>query len=494
MIRLASRTCYKISNFTHARCFSQSSEAFSVTNPYSGEVVTEIPLNTEFEFTEQVKKAKEVQKWWKDIDLSYKINVLEHMISHFQTNKEIVGKEITSQMGKPLNYAIGEINGIEERTKGFIQMAPDVLQPRIVQQDAQFSKTVHKEAKGVVMSLAPWNYPLLTAVNSIVPALLCGNTVLLSHGPVTPLVSSRFKTALDEAVVKVLKENVSILTDFHLDYTSLQAVIAKNLVDFVSFTGSTKIGQEIYQVVGKNTFIDVTLELGGSDAAFISQFQDESTFSNAVDTIVDGGFFNAGQSCCGIERVFVHEDVYDGFIQQVKELTEKSYEFGNPMNPNTTLGPLAKSQQVDFLLDVVEDAVNKGASVLTGGKRLSDEVCDGFLQPTVLVNCDSSMRCFQEEMFGPLISMAKVSSDEEAIKKMNDSDFGLTGSIFTTNVQQAEKFAKSLQVGTVFMNRADYLDPFLPWQGRKNTGKGCSLGVEGFSGYYNIKNYHFKYL
>ena len=281
-------------------------------------------------------------------------------------------------------------------------------------------------------------------------------------------------------------QNPTVLLDFHVDYETLQQIVP--LVDFVSFTGSTKVGKEIYASIAKNSLIDCTLELGGNDAAYICEENDSKSLEHAVETVVDGAFYNAGQSCCGIERCLVHEKHADNFIERIVDLVKANYQMGDPLENTTTLGPIAKKEHVKELEEFVADAVSKGAEIAVGGNAEGN-----FFQPTVLTKCNIDMRCMQEEMFGPVLAVANVSSDEEAVSIINDSSLGLTASIFTNDVKNAKNLLPELEVGTVFMNRADYLDPYLPWQGRKDTGKGCSLGVDGFRGFYNLKNEHFRF-
>mmetsp|Transcript_18695 Transcript_18695/g.24411 ORF Transcript_18695/g.24411 Transcript_18695/m.24411 type:complete len:498 (+) Transcript_18695:151-1644(+) len=467
-----------------ARAFSSSS--MTVDNPFTGEVCAEIPLLSSEEVKGLSVKSKSVQKEWSKVPLEKRLEVCRSFMQYFLDNKETVATEISNQMGKPLSQAIGEISGLEERCSAFIDLAPKALEDIVLDESADrvgvFERTIRREPVGTVMTLAPWNYPLLTAVNSVIPAILAGNTVLLSHGPRAPLCSYQFEKAFEAAGYP------GLVLPFNSDFDTVQQSIRSDIVDFVSFTGSVQTGRQVYETVGANTFVDATLELGGNDAGYVAA---DCDLEAAVGTMVDGSFYNAGQSCCGIERVFVHESVYEDFVAGAQKLIGE-YQLGDPMEAETTLGPMARPDAVAGLASMVEDAKAKGGEVLIGGNATSVNGKGRFFEPTLIVGCSSNMEVMREETFGPILAVQKVSSPEEAIVGMNDTNYGLTASVFTTDKGLAEKMASELEVGTVFMNRADYLDPYLPWQGRKDTGKGLSLSQFGFDAFTNLKNLHFK--
>eukprot|EP00511_Aplanochytrium_stocchinoi_P000723 CAMPEP_0204827570 /NCGR_PEP_ID=MMETSP1346-20131115/5007_1 /ASSEMBLY_ACC=CAM_ASM_000771 /TAXON_ID=215587 /ORGANISM="Aplanochytrium stocchinoi, Strain GSBS06" /LENGTH=492 /DNA_ID=CAMNT_0051956051 /DNA_START=229 /DNA_END=1706 /DNA_ORIENTATION=- len=466
---------------------SSTANKLSVDDPYTGEVFFETPLLSASEVRDLSAKSKSVQREWKTVPLEKRIQVCEGFIRYFKDNETQVATEISKQMGKPLAHAIGEIGGLEERTRALMDLAPKALEDIVLGESPSrtgvFERTIRREPVGTVMTLAPWNYPLLTAVNSVIPAVLAGNAVLLSHGPRAPLCSFQFEKAFEAAGYP------GLVLPFHSDFETVQASMRQDIVDFVSFTGSVPTGRQVYETVGSKTFMDTTLELGGNDAGYVAA---DCDLKAAIDTMVDGSFFNAGQSCCGIERVFVDASVYDEFVSGARELISE-YVLGNPMDSATSMGPMARPDAVAGLASLVADAREKGGKILIGGNATSDVNGLGrFFEPTLITECSSEMDVMQEETFGPILAVQKVDSVEEAIKGINDTHYGLTASIFTKDKSLAERMAGDLEVGTVFMNRADYLDPYLPWQGRKDTGKGLSLSQFGFQAFTNLKNLHFK--
>lgn len=432
-----------------------------------------------------VATAVEVQASaaWKGKTLADRCALVNRYITAVLEDKDAIAKEISLQMGKPLSQARGEVNGLVDRTRALIAMAPEALATEVLPPLDNLKRRIEKEPVGVVLAITPWNYPLLTTVNSVVPALLAGNAVVIKPSPKTPL------TAVSAFVNPFLKAGApeGIITSLNTSNTTTGDLIANPSIGFVSFTGSVATGRNIYKTVAKSRFIDATLELGGKDAAYVCE---DADFDAAVATVVDGAFYNAGQSCCGIERVYVARPLYAKFLEAAKAAIE-AYRIGDPMLDTTTLGPVALPQATSFLHDQVKEARAKGARVLTGGEPCTDGSGQGrFFQPTLVADCDNTMSIMTKESFGPVVAVAPVDSDAQAVALINDSEYGLTAAIFTKDEARANTISAQLAVGTVYMNRCDYLDPYLPWGGVKDTGKGVSLSVHGFRSVVRLKGYN----
>jgi acyl-CoA reductase-like NAD-dependent aldehyde dehydrogenase len=454
-------------------------------SPVDGRVYVERPLAGWAEVDAALDKAKKAQKQWRKVPLAdrqkYILKFLDYMVAHARE----IGEELTWQMGRPISQAPGEIlRGFQERVKYTVNLAPKALAD-IIPEDRQdgFKRFVRREPLGVVAVIAPWNYPYLTSVNAIVPALLAGNVVVLKHSHQTPLVADRYAEGFKAAG---LPEGVFQHLD--ISHEDAEKLMADPRVDYVNFTGSVKGGHAVQKAIS-GKFIVAGLELGGKDPAYVRA---DADVHNAVENLVDGAFFNSGQCCCGIERIYVHEKVYKEFVDGFVDLTLK-YKLGNPTEPDTNLGPMVRTAAADFVRGQIAEAVKKGAKPLIDEKKFpASKPGTPYLAPQVLVDVDHSMAVMTEESFGPVVGIMKVKSDEEALKLMNDSPYGLTASIWTKDAAAAEKLGEDLETGTVFLNRCDYLDPGLPWTGVKDTGRGASLSVVGFEHLTRPKSFHLK--
>ncbi|GBG27122.1 Aldehyde dehydrogenase [Hondaea fermentalgiana] len=442
-----------------------------------------------------VDTASLAQTEWRHASVQDRVDIVQAFLRYFEENADEVANDITGQMGKPLAHARGEIRGMSERAIAMMDLAPTALADYTLgettnnQDTENFHRKIVREPVGVVLTLAPYNYPLLTAVNSIVPAVLAGNAVVVNHGFRTPLISEHFERAFKAAGVPS-----GLVVSQKCEYDVLHKSIRAGLYDFVSFTGSVEGGTRVQESVAACApkFIDCTLELGGNDAAYVAE---DANLDVAAATVVDGALFNAGQSCCGMERAFVHESVYDEFLDRAREEFHSAYgKVGDPRASETAMGPMAQPTAIPALAELVADAKAKGATVILGGDTDDDAGITGprIYNPTLLADCDASMKVMFEESFGPVLAVQKVSSMDDAIRGVNASKYGLTSAIFTQDESAASEYASRVDVGTVFMNRADYLDPYMPWQGRKATGKGLSLSHHGFNAFTRLKNYHFK--
>ena len=429
--------------------------------------------------------AANAQKNWRKLPLFERKALCAKAVDAFVANKDQIAEELCWQMGRPIKYAAGEVASFADRSNHMISIAEDALAPIQTTKKEGFTRYITHEPVGVVLVIAPWNYPLHTPINAIIPALLAGNAVLLKHASQTPLCAERMFDAFKEAG---LPEGV--FQFLHMDHDSTALVIQTPEVGAVAFTGSVPAGIAVEEAAA-GRFIGVGLELGGKDPAYI---REDADIDYAVECTVDGAFFNSGQSCCGIERIYVHESVYDRYLEKFVALTQQ-YILGRPDDPNTTLGPLVNVASADFVRDQITEALEQGArSHIESDRFKMDKTGTAYLAPQVLSNVTHNMRVMTEETFGPVVGIMKVDSDEEAIQFMNDSDFGLTASIFTKDHDLAVTLGEQLETGTFYVNRCDYLDPELAWTGVKHTGRGCTLSSQGFDAFTRLKSFHIKTL
>ncbi len=461
-----------------------NAKSLQCISPVDGRVYLERGLQTMADVDAALAKAKAAQKGWRDTPLAerqkYMLKFLDYMVSKASE----IGTEITWQMGRPIAYTANEIlKGFQERVKYAVDLAPKALADVVPDSQSGFKRYIKRDPLGVVAVIAPWNYPYLTSVNAIVPALLAGNVVVLKHSHQTPLVADRYAEGFKAAG---LPEGVFQFLD--LSHEDAEKMIADPRVDYVNFTGSVRGGHAVQKAIS-NKFIVAGLELGGKDPAYV---REDANLENAIENLVDGAFFNSGQCCCGIERIYVHEKHFGAFVDGFVDLTKK-YTLGNPTYPDTTIGPMVRVGAADFVRGQIAEAVAKGARALIPEKHFAASIAGtAYLGPQVLIDVDHSMSVMMEESFGPVVGIMKVSGDDEALKLMNDSPFGLTASIWTKDVSAAEKIGAALETGTVFMNRCDYLDPGLAWTGVKDTGRGASLSMIGFEQLTRPKSYHLK--
>lgn len=458
-------------------------DSLKCVSPVDGSIYAERPLAGAGDISAALEKARIAQAAWKFTPLAERQALLTKAVDAFVAKRDAIAGEITWQMGRPLAQAPGEVAGFEERARHMIEIAPHALADVAVEPKEGFTRFIRRDPLGVVFVVAPWNFPYLTAVNSVVPALLAGNAVLLKHSAQTPLCAERFAEAFEAAGLPK-----GLFQFLHLGHEDALKLIGGDGVDFVSFTGSVNAGRAV-QTAGAKRFIGMGLELGGKDPAYV---RPDVKLEHAIETLVDGAFFNSGQSCCGIERIYVHADVYDGFVEGAAELV-RGYRLGNPLETDTNLGPMVKTSAADFVRAQTAEAVAQGARALIDASAFAmDQIGTPYLAPQVLCDVDHNMRVMTEESFGPVVGIMKVSSDEEAIGLMNDSDFGLTASIWTRDEDAALAIGDRIETGTWFMNRCDYLDPALAWTGVKDSGRGCSLSQVGFEQLTRPKSFHLR--
>ena len=452
-------------------------------SPVDGREVVRRPASSAAEIEAAVAAARKAQAAWKRVPVAERGKILSKAVDAMLAMRDEVGPELAWQMGRPVRYGGGELGGFEERARAMIALAESALGNIVPEPKAGFKRYIAREPVGIVLTVAPWNYPYLTAVNSVVPALMAGNAVLLKHAAQTLLVGDRFQQAMDRAGLP--KGLFRTLTLSHDDTSKL---IASGAIDQVCFTGSVAAGKTIERAAA-GTFAGVGLELGGKDPAYVRPDVD---LQHAIENIVDGAYFNSGQCCCGIERVYVHADVYDKFVDGFADLT-RQYVLGDPLDQATTLGPMAQPRLAATVRDHIGEALHKGARALIDTKAFAKEK-DGstYVAPQVLVNVDHAMKVMMDETFGPVVGIMKVRDDDEAVRLMNDSPYGLTASIWTRDMDAAERIGADVETGTVYMNRADYLDPGLAWTGVKDTGRGATLSRVGYESLTRPKSYHLR--
>ena len=448
-------------------------------SPVDGSVYAERETLSSTDAKALVQSAKEAQIEWAERPLDERIRlVMAGVAAIGDMNVEIV-PELAWQMGRPVRYG-GEFGGFNERASYMASIAKDALADIKVSDDDQFNRFIKREAHGVVLVIAPWNYPYMTAINTVAPALIAGNSVVLKHSTQTLLVGERMAEAFHLAGVPE-----SVFQNAFLDHQTTSDLIATKSFGFVNFTGSVGGGKAMEQAAA-GTFTGIGLELGGKDPGYVME---DADLDAAVETLIDGAMFNSGQCCCGIERIYVQESLYDAFVEKAVAIV-KGYKLGNPLDEATTLGPMANKRFADEVRSQISEAIEQGA---VAHIDKFDEDDDGaYLTPQILTNVDHKMRVMREESFGPVVGIMKVKDDAEAINLMNDSDFGLTASLWTKDIDRAQKIGNAIETGTIFMNRCDYLDPALCWTGCKDTGRGGGLSVIGFHNLTRPKSYHLK--
>jgi len=386
-------------------------------------------------------------------------------------------------MGRPIRYAPNEMRGTIERARYMISVAATALADVDPGPKPGFHRFIRREPLGVVFTVAAWNYPYLIAVNSVVPALLAGNAVILKHSAQTPLCAERFAdcfaaAGLPQGVFQVL----------HLEHADTERVIRDARVDFVAFTGSVAGGRTVQRVAAER-FMGVGLELGGCDPVYVRH---DADLPHAIENIVDGAYFNSGQSCCGLQRIYVHESVYGRFTTGCIDLI-RQYRLGEPLDPATTLGPVVRTAAAQMIRAQLRSAIAAGACPVIEEREFPlSRAGTPYLAPQLLLDAPPASAVMREEIFGPVAGVMKVHSDSEAVERMNDSPFGLTAAIWTRDEAAALTLGDQVDTGTWFMNRCDYLDPALAWVGVKDSGRGCTLSVVGYEHLTRPKSLHLR--
>jgi acyl-CoA reductase-like NAD-dependent aldehyde dehydrogenase len=452
-----------------------------VVSPVDGRIVAERPLARDAEIAALLARAREAQPRWAAVPLRERQAVCAGFVDAAESRAPAIAEELTWQMGRPIAHSPGELRGLAERARAMTQLAEEALADVVPAPRPGFTRFVRREPVGVVLVIAPWNYPYLTAVNSVVPALLAGNAVILRHSSQTPLCAERFAEAFAAAGLPA-----GVFQVLHASHEATLRLVAGPGIDFIAFTGSVDGGHAVARAAATR-FPGVGLELGGKDPAYV---RPDADLDDAVTQLVDGAFFNAGQSCCGIERIYVHDDVYERFVAAYAEGV-RALRLGDPLDPATTLGPLVRASAAQLVREQTAEALASGARALIDPRDFpGDAPGTPYLAPQVLVDVDHSMRVMIEESFGPVVGIARVGSDDEAVARMNDSAFGLTACVWTQDEEAGLALGRRVETGTWFVNRCDYLDPMLAWTGVKDSGRGCTLSRIGFEQLTRPKSFH----
>ena len=427
-----------------------------------------------------VAKAHAGQAHWAARPLPERINLVQAAVDIIGQQNDDIVPELAWQMGRPVRYG-GEFGGFQERASFMADIAPRSLAPIAIEDSNKFQRYIKRVPHGAVLVIAPWNYPFMTAINAVAPALIAGNVVLLKHATQTIVVGERLAEAFHQAGVPP-----DVFQNLYLDHATTGQLIADKSFGFVNFTGSVDGGRAIEQAAA-GSFTGLGLELGGKDPGYVMHDADVEL---AAETLIDGAMFNSGQCCCGIERIYVADTLFEKFIEKAVSIVN-GYRLGNPLDPDTTLGPMAHERFSALVRAQTDDAVSRGARALIDPAAFPANN-GAYLMPQILIDVDHTMPVMREESFGPVVGIMKVKDDAEAIRLMNDSDYGLTAALWTRDLDRATLVANQLETGTVFMNRCDYLDPALCWTGCKDTGRGGSLSEIGFHNLTRPKSYHMK--
>ena len=448
-------------------------------SPIDGSVYAERPTLTLEAARDVVNATRAAQPAWAARPLQERIDLVMAGVAAVGAMNDEIVPELAHMMGRPVRYG-GEFGGFNERASYMAEIAAEALADIQVGEDATFKRYIKRIPHGVVFVVAPWNYPYMTAINTVAPALIAGNTVVLKHAAQTLLVGERMAKAFHDAGVPA-----DVFQNVFLDHDTTSVLISEKAFDFVNFTGSVGGGQAMERAAA-GTFTGVGTELGGKDPGYVME---DADLDAAVDTLIDGAMFNSGQCCCGIERIYVHESLFDAFVEKAVAVVN-GYKLGNPLDAETTIGPMANIRFAKEVRAQIAEAVEMGAK--THIDTFPEDDGGAYLTPQILTNVTHDMRVMRDESFGPVVGIMSVKSDEEAIALMNDSEFGLTASLWTADVDRAQRVGDQIETGTVFMNRADYLDPGLCWTGCKNTGRGGGLSVIGYQNLTRPKSYHLK--
>ena len=452
-------------------------------SPVDGSIYCERSLATAAEVEATLVRALSSQRVWRSSSVAERAQVCRRFCERFESHRETLALELTWQIGRPLRYSPGEVNGTLERARYMIDAAPEALADIDMPGKDGFARFVRREPLGVVFVIAAWNYPYLIAVNSVIPALMAGNSVVLKHSAQTPIAAERFAESLREAGLPD-----GVFQFLHLSHEDTERVVADARVDHVAFTGSVEGGHAIRRALA-DRFIDCGLELGGCDPAYVRH---DADIAHAVENLVDGAFFNSGQSCCGIQRIYVHEKVYDDFVAGAIALTRR-YVLGDPTKPDTTLGPVVRVAAADRVRRQITASLAKGARAALDEREFpASRPGTPYVAPQLLLDVDHGMEVMREEIFGPVAGVMNVRSDDEALRLMNDSAYGLTAAVWTRDADAALAMGDRIATGTWFMNRCDYLDPALAWVGVKDSGRGCTLSRVGFEHLTRPKSFHLR--
>lgn len=451
-----------------------------VVNPATEQVIADLKEDSKASLKKKVKTLRIGQAVWNSFPLKKRVAILQKFSALLKENIEEGARVLTSEVGKPLQQSRNEINGAGARIKWLTESAEKFLSDEVMGDDGNTKEVISYEPLGVICNISAWNYPYLVGTNVFVPALLAGNSVLYKPSEFSTLTGLQIEKFLKKAGVPDDVFQVAI------GAREVGAALLDMNFDGYFFTGSYATGKFIYEKVAPK-MVPCGLELGGKDPLYIAS--DIKDIKSIAAGTADGAFYNNGQSCCSVERIYVHEKVYNKYVEEfVKEV--KSYKIGDPTEEGVYIGALTREAQLKVVDAQVKDAVKKGAKILAGGKKLS--VKGNFYEPTVLVNVNHKMKVMRDESFGPIIGIQKVKSDEEALQLMNDTEYGLTAAVYTSSKSRAEKLLAQTNSGTGYWNCCDRVSAALPWSGRKHSGFGSTLSHIGLRAFTKPKGLHLR--
>lgn len=451
------------------------------TSPIDGQVYASRPALNPITARACIKLARNAQPAWAAMPLSERVSLVQKGIEILGTMTSDIVPQLAWQMGRPVRYG-GEFGGVAERATYMSEIAEASLAPLVLESSDAFERRIERQAQGIVLVVAPWNYPYMTAINTVVPALIAGNAVVLKHATQTLLAGEHLASAFHKAGVPK-----DVFQNLHLDHALTSQLISERSFGFVNFTGSVAGGIAMEKAAA-GTFTSVALELGGKDPGYVMPDADVSA---AADTLIDGAMFNSGQCCCGIERIYVHDSLFDEFVEKSVEIVS-AYKLGNPLDESVTLGPMAHARFAQHVRSQTQQAIDAGAKALIDASLFPEDDNGAYLAPQILIDVNHDMSVMQEESFGPVVGIMRVQSDDEALSLINDSRYGLTASLWTQDENKAMALGRQIDTGTVFMNRCDYLDPALCWTGCKDTGRGAGLSSLGYQSVTRPKSFHIK--
>ena len=452
-----------------------------VINPATERVIKSIPADDSGSVKEKYELAVQAQQAFALKSLGERLLIVERFSSLLQKQEYKLASLLTNEMGKPITQSINEIRAARSRITFFLENSGRVLSDEVVFDEQGIQEKISYEPLGVIANISAWNYPYLVGVNVFVPALIAGNSVLYKPSEFASLTGLGFQkywlqSGLEAGVFQTV-----------VGRGDIGEILLDLPLDGYYFTGSYTTGNRIYQRVAKK-MVPCQMELGGKDPLYVTARN--LHLEGVANAVLEGTFYNNGQSCCAVERVYVHKDAYHDFINAfVKEV--KLMKMGDPMDEKVFIGPVARKDQLDYLQDQVDDALAKGGKVLSGGQV---ETRQGYyFQPTVIINANHEMKLMKEESFGPIIGIQTVNDDSEAVELMKDTEFGLSASVFTNDQQQALNIMRLIDTGTVYWNCCDRVSPRLPWSGRKHSGIGVTLSEAGIRAFTKPKGYHMKF-
>lgn len=451
-----------------------------IINPATEELICEIPEDNKKTISEKFNLLQTGQPQWSSVPLQKRIQCIEKFYALLDGQKDELAKTLTNEMGKPLQQSYNELNGARSRIKFFIDNSDKWLADEWITTEGATKEKICYEPLGIIANISAWNYPYLVGVNVFIPALIAGNAVVYKPSEYATLTGMAIQQLLYQSGIPVNCFQVAIGkgdVGEHLLQLPLNGYF---------FTGSYRTGRYIAERVASK-LVPCQLELGGKDPLYV--MDDVADIDKVAAAALEGVVYNNGQSCCAVERIYIHEKIYDQFVKSYTELANKMI-IGDPLDPATEIGPLSRKEQKEFLLEQIKDAKDKGAVVLSGGNEITGK--GYYMQPTVLVNVTHAMKIMKEESFGPVTGIQKVKDDNEALQLMQDTEYGLTAAIYSKSFERAEALMKQINTGTVYWNCCDRVSATLPWSGRKHSGLGATLSYQGIRAFVQPKAYHIR--